>query len=44
MTEEKSAFVLFFTRFFVTLALPKLLALRNEKKSKLSFCISLVFS
>ena len=29
---------------FVTLALPKLLTLGNEKKNKFSFCISLVFS
>ena len=33
-----------FGKNFHFLALPKLLALVNEKKSKLSFCISLVFS
>ena len=36
--------VLALARLFVTLALPKLLALENEKKSKLSFCILLVYS
>jgi len=30
--------------FSVTFALPKLLALGNEKKNGFSFCISLVFS
>ena len=37
-------FFLFYTRFFVTLTTSKLLALGNEKKSELSFCISLVYS
>ena len=36
-------FVSYFSRLSVTLASPKLLSLGNEKKSKLSFCFSLVF-
>ena len=36
-------FILFCSRFSVTLASPKFLALGNEKKNKFSFCISLVF-
>lgn len=33
-----------FTHLFVTLALPKKLPFGNEKKSILSFCISLIYS
>lgn len=33
-----------FTHLFVTLALPKILPFGNEKKSILSFCISLIYS
>jgi len=40
---EKQDFACFFARLSVTLASLKLLALGNEKKSKLSFYISLVF-
>ena len=32
------------SRFFVTLASPKLLAIGNEKKNAFFFCISLVIS
>ena len=53
--KEKRAFLLHFPRFFVARRLRRLLlqelwlrrgysALGNEKKSMLSFCISLVFS
>ena len=45
VSEEKTnAFVLFFSRLFVTLAPPKLLALGNAKEKSVFFCISLVFS
>jgi len=42
--DKKKRVSLFCARLFVTFATPNLLALGNEKKSPLFFCISLVFS
>ena len=41
---KNKSFYFFCSRLSVTYALPKLLALGNEKKNEFSFCISLVFS
>ncbi len=43
-SKEKQVFLLHFARLCVTLAVPKLLTLGNEKKNKFSFCISLVYT
>ena len=40
---EKRTFLLHNSRFYVTLASPKLLRLGNEKKNELFFCIPLDF-